>query len=555
MVSHAFRRVGIRAERYAGVANMGAIRFSRRQALRQGGTGLAAGALATAGIANVRAQDAATPVADDLTAAIEAILDDPRFLPSRLGVYVADRATGEAVYSYHADEWFLAASTTKVFAGSAALDVIGADHRFETPVYRTGEIGADGTLEGDLILVAVGDPTMGGRDTSDGTIAYTALDHIYANGFPTLAELTPQDPLDGLNDPATQIAAAGISQINGDVIIDDRLFPTTPKDDYLLSPVWINDNLIDFTLTPGESGAATTLAWRPMTAALQVENQVTIGAAGDDPAVDVSSPEPGKILLTGTIPADIAQAVFTFQIEDPSSFARILLIEALETAGVTVTAKPTGANPVDVLPVSGSYAPANQVAVHQSLPFGENLKLIFKVSHNQHADQIVYLMAVANGSTDFSDGMAEIGAFLKRTGIDPASVSLGDGRGNLYTDVFSPRTVSELLIKMAARPDADVFDAAMPILGVDGSETNTVPATSPVAGKAAAKSGTTVDFDVMNQRIVMMTRALAGYMTGSSGREYAFGIYLNNVPLVEFNDVLEMIAVHGSIAEAIYEHV
>jgi D-alanyl-D-alanine carboxypeptidase/D-alanyl-D-alanine-endopeptidase (penicillin-binding protein 4) len=534
---------------------MSAIRFSRRQALRHGGTGIAAGALATAGFSHARAQDAATPVADDLSAAIDAILDDPKFLPSRLGVYVADRVTGEAVYSYHADEWFLAASTTKVFAGSAALDVIGADHRFETPVYRTGEIGADGTLAGDLVMVAVGDPTMGGRNTPEGTIAFTSLDHIYANGFPTLAELTPQDPLAGLNDLAAQIAAVGISQVTGDVIVDDRLFPATPKDDYVLSPVWINDNLIDFTITPGASGAETTLEWRPMTGAFQVENQVTTGAVGSDPAVDVSSPEPGKILLAGTIPADIAQAVFTFQIEDPAAFARILLIEALEAAGVTVVAKPAGANPVDALPASGSYVRANQVAVHESLPFGENLKLIFKVSHNQHADQIVYLMAVANGSTDFSDGMAEIGAFLDRTGIGASSVSLGDGRGNLYTDVFSPRTVTDLLIQIAARPDAAVFEAALPILGVDGSETNTVPATSPVAGKAAAKSGTTVDFDVMNQRIVMMTRALAGFMTGSSGREYAFGIYLNNVPLVELNDVLDMISVHGSIAEAIYEHV
>ncbi|MGH2548985.1 MAG: D-alanyl-D-alanine carboxypeptidase, partial [Thermomicrobiales bacterium] len=134
---------------------MSVVRFSRRQAIRHGGTGLAAGALASAGISSARAQGSATPVADDLSAVIDAILADPRYLPSRLGVYVADRVTGEAVYSRNSDEWFLAASTTKLFSGSAALDVLGADFRFETPVYRTGEVAADGTLDGDLILVAV----------------------------------------------------------------------------------------------------------------------------------------------------------------------------------------------------------------------------------------------------------------------------------------------------------------------------------------------------------------------------------------------------------------
>ena len=37
--------------------------------------------------------------------------------------------------------------------------------------------------------------------------------------------------------------------------------------------------------------------------------------------------------------------------------------------------------------------------------------------------------------------------------------------------------------------------------------------TSPVRGKAVAKSGTTVAGDVMNQRSLVMVRALAGYLT------------------------------------------
>jgi hypothetical protein len=37
---------------------------------------------------------------------------------------------------------------------------------FTTPLYRRGELTADGTLHGDLILRAVGDPDLSGRTRS-----------------------------------------------------------------------------------------------------------------------------------------------------------------------------------------------------------------------------------------------------------------------------------------------------------------------------------------------------------------------------------------------------
>jgi D-alanyl-D-alanine carboxypeptidase/D-alanyl-D-alanine-endopeptidase (penicillin-binding protein 4) len=106
---------------------------------------------------------------------------------------------------------------------------------------------------------------------------------------------------------------------------------------------------------------------------------------------------------------------------------------------------------------------------------------------------------------------------------------------------------------MAARPDFPAYFDALPILGVDGSEIDTVAPTSPVRGKAFAKSGTTVDGDVMNQRTLTMVRALAGYLTAKSGRELVFAIYVSDVPLAETLDVLTIIKEQGSIAEVIFD--
>ncbi len=187
----------------------------------------------------------------------------------------------------------LPASTTKLWTTAAALDTFGPDFRFETPVYQRGL---------DLVLLASGDLTMGGRDTPQGTIAYAPLDHAEANLLPGAA-LTTEDPLAGLNDLARQVASSGVTRVDGDVLVDARLFDESERATYALSPIVINDNLVDLTIASGGEGAAATVVSRPITAAYQVRSTVTTGAAGKNANLDVSEPEPGVILVEGMVPA------------------------------------------------------------------------------------------------------------------------------------------------------------------------------------------------------------------------------------------------------------
>jgi D-alanyl-D-alanine carboxypeptidase/D-alanyl-D-alanine-endopeptidase (penicillin-binding protein 4) len=325
------------------------------------------------------------------------------------------------------------------------------------------------------------------------------------------------------------------------------------KDDYILTPIWINDNLIDLSVTPGSVGDPATVTWRPHTAAYQVQANVTTIDPTGTLNLTVTAPSPGVIAVTGQIPVTVPHALQTFQVADPPAFARSLLIEALGRAGVTVAATATDPNPESKLPPPGSYAEADRVALLTSPPFAENIKLILKVSMNQHADLLIFLLALKQGETSFAAGLAQIPPFLHDLGLDPDEVSLSDGRGNEYTDLFSPRTVSRLLQAMTTQPDFANYVDGLPILGVDGSEVDTVAPTSPVRGKAFAKSGTTIAGDVMNQRALTMVRALAGYLTARSGRELIFTIYVSDVPLADTLEILTVIKEQGSIAEVIYE--
>ena len=524
-------------------------RFTRRRAAQISGIAVSSALLLPSG-ANAQATPAPAPA--PLPDAIRNIIDDPKYRTSHWGIFVADLQTGDIVYESNPDQWFLTASTAKLYAASAALDAYGPEFRFETPIYRLGEVDAAGSLDGDLILVASGDLTMGGRDTPNGRIAFTPIDHINAGAFPNLVTLTDEDPLAGIDDLARQVAKCGITSVSGDVIIDDRLFPWMDKDTYVLSPVWINDNLIDVVVTPGAAGEDATIDWRPQASTYQVSGSVQTVAAGEALDVQIASSSPGVIEVTGQIPVDVPQAVYIQQVDDPSAFARTVLIDALVRQGVAVAADPASGNDVTALPPSGSYGAEQQVALLRSLPFAENIKLIMKTSHNQHADMLVFMLALHAGATDFDTGLLGIATFLQDAGLDPTAVSLSDGRGNEYTDLVSPRAVAELLRAMAIRPDFTVFRDALPIMGVDGTEADTVAHDSPVAGKAVAKSGLTVAGDGINQRPLVMARALAGYLETGGGRDLVFAVYLANLPIVTVEDVLDVIVEHGNVVEAIH---
>ena len=112
---------------------------------------------------------------------LEQITLAPQYRQARWGLLVAELDSGQVLYESDADKLFAPASVTKLYSVAAALEAFGSDYRFETPVYARGALDADGQLHGDLILVAKGDLTFGGRTDPEGHIAFKNTDHIYAN--------------------------------------------------------------------------------------------------------------------------------------------------------------------------------------------------------------------------------------------------------------------------------------------------------------------------------------------------------------------------------------
>ncbi|MEV7614227.1 D-alanyl-D-alanine carboxypeptidase/D-alanyl-D-alanine-endopeptidase [Streptomyces sp. NPDC089799] len=446
---------------------------------------------------------------------ITAIMRKPEYRNAQWGLLQTEPAGGRALHSLFPAQFFIPGSTAKLFSVSGTWRTLGGGHRFVTPVYAVGQRNGS-TLTGDLDLVAQGDLTLGGRTRPDGTVAYTDLDHTYANDFPG-ATLTPENPLAGIDELARGIRASGITRVEGDVIVDSRIFAPDPVLDPLPTPLIINDNLVDLLTTPGDRpGTDARLDWRPKVAPYEVTSTVRTVAAGKPTDITVAATAGGtRIRLSGTIAADAKPLLRTSPVTDPAAFGRTALIEALARAGVTVTAAPTGPNPAARLP--RDYDGRPRVASYTSPPYEQYAKLILKVSHNLGANLGICLMAVTTGSRQCEDGFPVLAAFLDRAGVDREQVQLMDGRGGNPADRATPQALVQMLAYWQRTPDAKRFREALPVLGVDGLLAGNCR-TCPARGKVFAKTGAAVGGDSLNDRLAVGAITIAGYLDKGGGR-------------------------------------
>jgi len=485
---------------------------------------------------------------------VAGLLAEPHFQTAHFGYLFVDLETGEVVLERDPEKLFVPASTTKLFSTAAALDALGTEHRFHTPLYRRGSVNDSGVLDGDLILLASGDLTLGGRTTQSGQIAFEDSDHIYANWAPE-AKLTKENPLSGIDELARQVAAAGIRKISGEVLIDDRLFEHAAgsgSGPQYLTPIMVNDNVLDFTFEPTEPGQAAKTTWRPQTALFQVEFDVQTVQENEPLETSFRLSPDGHVHVSGKIPANKAEVVRICEVPDPAAFARGVLIEALRKRGVEVAAELKPQHPRGKLPDSGAYEKLPKVAEFVSPPFAEHVRLILKVSHNLHASTLPLLVATRHGKRTLDAGLRLEGEFLSRCGVDVGTISFGGGAGGSRADYITPAATVQLLKHMAGRPDFSVYERALPILGVDGTLAKSLPAKSPARGKVQAKTGTLTWDNLLVGQLLCTSKALAGYLTTATGRRLAFAAFINGVHLKDGIDVRHLGSDLGRLCEIVH---
>ncbi|MGE3277432.1 MAG: D-alanyl-D-alanine carboxypeptidase/D-alanyl-D-alanine-endopeptidase [Vicinamibacterales bacterium] len=416
-------------------------------------------------------------------------------------VHVYSLQHAETLYSLNAFQLMVPASTEKLFTVAAAAATLGWDYRYTTRILATGPVGAGGTLDGDLVVVGNGDPTINPRHPE----RWRAFD-----------------------DWAAALSARGIRIVNGRLIGDDRAFAEPgwgagwAWDDLqygYAAPVGAlqyHENAVEVTVGPGMGpGNRAIITTAPFGSGLIVDHDVVTVPESGETKITLSR-VPGTIFLGvhGTVVTGSAPVTLSAAVDNPTRLYLNALREALARHGVFVAA---GTADIGELAQPPDLSTATELLVDRSPPLSEIADVLLKWSRNLYAETLLYSMAPVGAPATPEGGLDTLRETLRPWSVLPDFFVPRDGSGLSRYDMVTADSLVWLLTYMWADPALDeTMRTSLPVAGVSGTLANRLEDT-PAAGRVLAKTGSMTG-----------VRTLAGYLTTLDGEPLAFAIMVNN---------------------------
>lgn len=436
----------------------------------------------------------------DLSEEISKLLTSEPVLDGALaGVSIRSAEDGELLYEHIGNTRLQPASVLKLFTGAAALSVLGVEYRFTTEVLTDGKIDG-GTLEGDLFLRGMGDPT-----------------------------LLPAD----FDEMAKELKSKGIKEVAGDLVADDSWYDdvrysedltwndehqyygsqvsaltASPNEDFDAGTVIVN-------ILPGKKGKAANISLESETDYVKIINETkTVDSKGYHDIKIEREHGTNSILVSGTIPDDAHKTREWVAVWEPSMFAGSLFKKSLEEHGIKVVGK------IKAGTVNGTMT---KLISHKSMALADLMIPFMKLSNNGHAEVLVKEMGkVIHGKGSWDDGLEVINAELTRIGIDTNRLVLRDGSGISHANLIPANEITKLLYLAQSEKWFPAFQHSLPVAGakdrmIGGTLRNRLKDEA-LVNKIQAKTGSLTGVST-----------LAGYVKTASGETLIFTILLNNL--------------------------
>jgi D-alanyl-D-alanine carboxypeptidase/D-alanyl-D-alanine-endopeptidase (penicillin-binding protein 4) len=224
--------------------------------------------------------------------------------------------------------------------------------------------------------------------------------------------------------------------------------------------------------------------------------------------------EPGANFVTvkGSLPAKSPARKLVLAIEEPAQHAAVLLKRLLEERGIRVGGVARARH--DHVESSGDPV---VLAEHVSVPLGDAVKLVNKISQNLHTEMLLRTVARQSGLWAATDEMMKVPAdFYAAAGIPPGDVIQTDASGLSRHDLVTPRAIVTLLSFARKQSWFETYYASLPVAGTDGTLEDRMKDT-PAVGRIHAKTGS-----------VEHVRTLSGFAETPSGRRLIFSFLSNN---------------------------
>ena len=408
---------------------------------------------------------------------VDSVLAAPMWRNARWGLLIVDAERGDTILSNDADKLFMPASNEKLLTGAIALQTLGPDYRWRTPVLLHGRQRGS-TWHGDLLVSGSGDP--GVSDSLSGGSAMNAFAPIRA-----------------------ALAARGITRIAGRVRTTGDAFPGATA-----GFGWAYD---DFDAA--YSAAVDELMFNEGVLVLQATTRDSVAVPADGPRpprVDAVYDSIGdRVIVTGTLALGDSASI-TLSYRHPNDAYVAALTQSLGDGGIRIAGR-------TVAKADTVGRVADTVVVLQSAPLSDVLRRMQKPSQNQIAELLFRTSGLRGSGDGSADSARAVGArTLAGWGITTSDAAYRDGSGLSRHDYVTPRAIVRVLDAMRRSPWFATYREALPIAGVDGTIGNRMKGT-PAMGNARAKTGT-----------LDKTRALSGYVTTADGRLIMFSMLSNN---------------------------
>lgn len=402
---------------------------------------------------------------------------------------VLDIKSGETIFAAHPNMGLATASTLKTITSITAFNLLGKDFQYQTILGYNGNISADGTLKGDLIIKGGGDPTLGSwrYESSKENIVLK----IWVEA----------------------IRKAGIKKIEGMIVGDDTVFGTQK-----IPNGWIWQDVGNYY------GAATSgLCWRenqfdiklqqtqvgnpvkvvkevPAMPYLQFSNELLTGNPGSgDQAYAFLPVNNNMFFLSGTYAEDLTKRSISAALPDPAYDAAFRLADTLVQLGIVIVGMPESTGTFTT--VKKQMPQATQILANIASPkLSEIIFWLNKKSINLYAEQILKTLAFKAGKpVTTSNGITVLQDFWKAKGIDPNALNIFDGSGLSPGDRVTTSALAQILLSAKKENWFPDFLKSLPIYN-----------------DMTMKSGS-----------INGVLAYAGYQT-KNGRDLCFSIIVNN---------------------------
>jgi len=422
---------------------------------------------------------------------VDEFVSDTCFQSAGVGIVISDVKTGRSLASNQAKLALTPASTQKLITTVAALEILGSNYQFKTQIRTDGELLANGTLSGNVIIKGFGDPTLGSKYFTKNKSVELLI--------------------------AEKIKALGINKIQGKIRADDSYI--RPK----IPSTWIwedianyygaipnglsfHDNMYTLFFSSGKAGSTTQLIkTEPKNTGLIFDNQVISSTVNRDLAYIFGGNTGNKRRIEGSIPQNRVR----FKVKGALLHPKNSLIESLNKSftetGISIKNEElTGEKSTLLFSLN-------------SPKLKEIIKLTNQKSINLFADHLLFEIGNNEfGETSWKNGIKAVTNFWDQKGLATKYISLYDGSGLSHFNSISADFFDQVLRVMYHSKYADEFISSLPVAGISGT-LKSFGKDSDLHGKWKAKTGSMTG-----------VRSYCGYLQTKSGENYTVTILINN---------------------------